>query len=226
MFPVTFVLHLAILLERNRLWLLPGFVILLFLVPGAPGRRKLALRTLIVALGLGNFLGGPLLSGWLLYRVGETATAQVVSTYQTSTQINDHDVVGYNVLIRDGRGDTVASRFEDDEFNIFPPSDFSYPRVGESFGVRILPGYPRDFIMLTDDSSPWTRRYHCDALSLRLSDAEQRFEFARGAVPFRAPYAEAIDAYLAQGCAGDELGSASFRQDRTRALAGEAGMTK
>ena len=214
-------LHLAFFLARNRLWLLPGFVVLLLVVPSMPGRRRLAVQGLIVALGVGNFLGGPLLCGWLLYRVGETATAQVVSTYGTSTQVNDHDVVGYNVLIRDGHGDTFASRFEDDEVNTYPPSDFSYPRVGESFGVRFLPGFPRDFIMLTDDDSPWTRRFHCDALSLRLSDAEQRFEFARGAVPFRMPYAEAIDAFLAQGCAGEEPGPTSFRQDHARAVAGE-----
>ncbi len=179
------------------------------------------MRILIVGLGVGCFLGGPLLCGWLLYRVGQTATAQVVSTYQTSIQANDHDVVGYNVLIRDALGNVFASRFEDDEFNVFPPADVSYPRIGESFGVRFLPGYPRDFIMLTDDDSPWTRRYRCDALSLRLSDAEQRFEFARGAASFRPPYVEAIDAYLAQGCAGDEPGPASFRKERARAMAGE-----
>ncbi len=60
-----------------------------------------------------------------------------------------------------------------------------------------------------------------DALSLRLTGAEQRFDLARGAEPFRMPYATAIDAYLAQGCAGDEPGPASFRQDRTRAWPGQ-----
>ncbi len=219
-------LHLAALLARNRLWLLPGFIVLAFVVPGMVNRRKLAAGSLIVGLGLAIFLGGPLVCGWLLYRVGQTGIGQVVSTYQTSTQINDHDVVGYNVLIRDTQGDVFATRFEDDEFNVFPPSDFSYPRVGESFGVRFLSGFPRDFIMLTDDDSPWTRRYHCDALSLHLSDAEQRYDFARGAEPFRAPYAEAIDAYLAKGCAGVEPGPASFRQDRARALTGQTRATE
>ncbi len=213
-------MHVAVLLARNRLWLLPGFLIVAF-VAGAPGRRRIAARSLIAGLGLANLLGGPLLCGWLLYRVGQTATAQVVGTYQTSVQVNDRDVVGYDVLIRVAGGEVFDSRFEDDEFNVFPPADFSYPRPGESFGVRFLPRFPRDFIILTDDDSPWTRRQRCDALSLRLTGAEQRFDFARGAEPFRMSYAAAIDAYLAQGCAGGEPGPASFRQDRARALAGQ-----
>ena len=212
-------LHVALLLARNRLWLLPGFLVLAFFVAGAPGRRRIDARSLIAGLGLANFLGGPLLCGWLLYRVGQTATAQVVGTYQTSVQVNDRDVVGYDVLIRDAGGEVFDSRFEDDEFNVFPPADFSYPRPGESFGVQFLPRFPRDFIILTDDDSPWTRHQRCDALS--LTGAEQRFDFARGAESFRMPYAAAIDAYLAQGCAGGEPGPASFRQDRARALSGQ-----
>ncbi len=119
-------LHLAGLFARNRWWVSPGFLPLAFFVPSLPGHRKLMVQILVVGLGVGNFLGGPLLCGWLLYRVGQTATAQVVSTYQTSTQINDHDVLGYNVLIRDAHGDVFASRFEDDEFNVFPPADWDW----------------------------------------------------------------------------------------------------
>lgn len=219
-------LHLAFVLARNRWWLLPIFLILPFLVAGTSGRWKVVAWTLIVGLGVGNFLVGPLLCDWLLYRTGQTAAAQVVGTYETSTEINDRDVVGCYVLVRDTRVNVFPSRFEDDEFNILPPSDFSYPRRGESFGVRFLPGFPRDFIILTDDDSPWTRRQRCDVLSLRLSDAEQRFEFARGAQAFRMPYVAAIDAYLDQGCAGPEPSPESFRQERMHALAGQPHLTQ
>ena len=86
--------------------------------------------------------------------MSQTATAQVVGTYQTSVQLNDRYVVGYDVLIRDAGGEIFNSRFEDDEFNVFPPADFSYARPGESFGVRFLPRFPKEFIILTDDDSP------------------------------------------------------------------------
>lgn len=218
---MNLLLHVAVLLARNRLWLLLGCIIFPFLVAGAPGRRRAVTRTLIVGIGLGIFFGGPLLSGWIVYRMGETATAQVVGTYRTSTRINGRDVMGYKILIHDARGDIFASRFEDDEFNVYPPTDFSYPRLGESFGVRMLPGFLRDFVIRTDDRSPWMLRQRCDARSVRLSDAEQRFNAAQGAEPFRMPYAAAIDAYLAQDCAGAEPGPESFRQDRARALAGQ-----
>ncbi len=214
-------LHLVALLARERFWLVPVFVILLVLVPGGRGARTVAGRLLVAALGAGNLLGGPLLSGWLLAREGQAGTAQVVGTYRTWTEVNGHQVVGYHVLIRDEGGTVYESRFADDELNVFPPADFSEPRVGERFYVRFLPGFPRDFVMITDADSPWNRRNRCDVLSLRLSEAERRFGFGGGAVPFRAPYVAAIDAYLAQGCAGEEPGPQTFRDDRAHAVAGE-----
>lgn len=69
------------------------------------------------------------------FRLDEPATGEIIDIYRTCTAINDREVVGYNVLICDAGGSGFASCFEDDEFNVFPPS---------GFGVRFLPGFPRD----------------------------------------------------------------------------------
>ena len=214
-------LHLLAVLARNRLLLLPAFLLLAFCGWGPSPWRRWMWRLAMVACGLGIFFGAPVLSDWLLYRVGQTATAQVTGTYATWTEINDHDVVGYNVLIRVAPDKLVESRFEDDEVNVFPPADFDYPQPNETFDVRYVPGFPRDFIILTDDDSPWARRQRCNDVSLRLTAAQQRYDFAHGAIPYRQPYVAAIDAYLQQGCAGGAEGTASFLNDRARAEAGQ-----
>lgn len=213
-------LHLLAMLARNRILLLPVCLLITF-VGWRPSTRHRWIWTLaIVGSGLGIFVGAPILSDWSLYQLGQTATARVIGTYSTGIKVNDHDVVGYNVLIRTAPDTVVESRFEDDEVNIFPPADFDYPQPDETFDVRYLAGFPRDFVLLTDDDSPWARRQRCNGLSLRLTAAQRQFDFARGASLSRQPYVAAIDAYLQQGCAGDAEGVASFLKDRARAVAG------
>ncbi len=211
--------HVAGVLTRNKFLVIPAFLILGMVGPGA-GRRKFAWRLLVGTLGVVCFFAGPYLVARLLYTVGQTATAQVIDTYATSISANDRNVVGYHVMIRDG-GTILMTRFEDDEFNMYPvPDAFSYPQPGMDFTVRFLRGYPRDFVIVTDDDSPWAHRQRCDALSLRVVEARGKFNFAGGAVAFRAPYVAAIDAYLGQGCAAEAQSAAAFRDDQRRALAG------
>ncbi len=212
-------LHLLAVLARNRNLVLPA--VLLFAFFGwSPAAHRWMWKLAVVGLGLGGFVGTPLLTDWLLYRLGQTATAQVVGHYRTWVEVNDHDVVGYTVLIRTASDGVLESRFEDDEPNVYPATDVSDPQPGETFDVRYLARFPRDFVILSDDDSPWARRQRCDALSLRLTAAHQRFDFAQGAPAYRQPYVAAIDAYLQLGCAGGADGSASFLDDRNRAVDG------
>ena len=217
---MAFLIHLVCLLARHRFLVLPAFLLLAISGGGVSGRHKTGWRWLAGSLAFANFFGSPVLGAWLLYRVGETASAQVTGTFATWVNINDRDVVGYDVLIRQADGKVISTRFEDDEFTLFPPQNFAYPQPDETFGVRYLPGYPRDFVILTDDTSVWTHRQHCYRLSERLTTARQRFAFARGAASFRADYVSTIDGYLAAGCAENAEVGDSYRKDRAWALSG------
>ncbi len=212
-------IHLFAVLTRNRFLVLAAVITLAVLGSGLR-RRRAAWAALAGVAGLACFFAGPYLNAALLYRIGQTATAQVTGTFATWINDNDRDVKGYNVVIRQA-DDIISTYFEDDELNLYPvPGSFAYPQPNESFTVRVLPGFPRDFVIVTDDDSPWARRQRCNGLSLRMSEAQQRFNFADGAAAFRAPYAAAIDDYLGHGCQTRAEAIQSFREDRQRAMAG------
>lgn len=212
--------HVVCLLARHRFLVLVASLLLAVSGGAAFGRLRVRWGLLVGMTAFTNFIGSPLLGAWLLYSFGQPAAAQVTGTYTTWININDRDVVGYNVMIRQTDGKVISTRFEDDEFNMFPPESFAQPQPDETFDVRYLPDFPRDFIIVTNDASVWAHRQHCYLLSERLTTAEQRFKFARGAAPFRQPYALTIDGYLAGGCAENAEVVDQYRKDQARALSG------
>ena len=74
------------------------------------------------------------------------------------------------------------------------------PRPGEKFNVRYLLSFPRDFVIITNDDSPWARGLACNSLEQRVFEAERKYEFGDHAPAYRNPYADAIEAAIAGGC--------------------------
>ena len=133
----------------------------------------------IVALILEMFFG----NSWadrLLYRYGTAAAATITDRYGTSVQYNNHNVVGYHVLIRTPRGDTVSTGFEDDDFNVYPPHNATtYPGESDIFTVRYLPILPSEFVIVSDDGSPWGRARRCAEMQRRHDAAISLAKFSR-----------------------------------------------
>jgi len=50
-------------------------------------------------------------------------------------------------------------------------------RPGEKFKVRYLLSFPRDFVIITNDDSPWARGLACNSLEQRVFEAERKYEF-------------------------------------------------
>jgi hypothetical protein len=140
----------------------------------------------IVALGLNMFFG----SGWadrLLHHYGTAAAATITDSYGTSTQYNNHDVMGYHVLIRTPGGKTVATHFEDDDFNVYPPhNETRYPGEGDIFTVRYLSRFPGDFVIISDDDSPWAHAGRCAELRRTRDAAVNRARFSGNAADLAA----------------------------------------
>ncbi len=130
-------IHLVSLLARHRFLVLAAFLLAVF-----------------SGTTFTNFVGSPPLGAWLLYCFGQTAEAQVTGNYATLINTNDRNVIGYNVIVRQADGHVISTAFED-EFNIFPPQSCAYPQPDETFDVRYLPDFSRDFVIVTDDASVW-----------------------------------------------------------------------
>lgn len=72
------------------------------------------------------------------------------------TSNNDHNVRGYDGLIKKLDGTVVQAGFEDDDFNVYPShNETIYPGGGDQFNVRYLEHFPQDFVILSEHGSPW-----------------------------------------------------------------------
>ncbi len=149
-----------------------------------------ALRPAAIALAAGvsiyvvaNLIVGTQVADRLVYHGGVPASAVVTGHFATSTQYNNHDVVGYDVLFRAASGRLVKTSFEDDDFNVYPfHNSETYPEVGDRFTVRYLPQHPSRFIIVGDDGSPWARGLRCSALGGKVEEAARRHGYAPGDV--------------------------------------------
>ncbi|MGI4832476.1 MAG: hypothetical protein ACRYFK_03345 [Janthinobacterium lividum] len=161
-----------------------------------------------------NVFFGSLGASSLVYRAGASGRGEVISSYATSTQANHHDVVGYRVLLRTQAGQTVQTSFEDDDFNVYPPANSArYPGVGTAFTARYLPDYPQDFVIVTNDNSPYAHQLGCDRLLDSLHAARRTHEFDRGNAANKQAYRALIHRVLAQGCYTDSLDRREYYGD-------------
>ncbi|WP_158817121.1 hypothetical protein [Methylocapsa sp. S129] len=216
--------HILFLMAKHRFLFVPlSFAIAFGL--GWPlsrliGRHARVFALVVIAAFL-NIFFGPDLSAYVLYKRGETGSAQITGTFATSTQYNNHDVVGYNILIKTAEGKIVETSFEDDDFNLYPaPDGFVYPQPGDQFNVRYLRTFPQDFVIVADDDSPWARRRKCDGLRETLLEAKRKFDFDNAGSTYRSLYIAAIRTFVDDKCYDDDDDRRAYEQDIENAQAG------
>ena len=202
-------LHLALLVLRHGFLMLfvgilgPVAIGVLLARAGRQAKPRpgpIAWGIPVVAALVANLVFGSALSTRLLHRFGTSAAATVTGSYGTSVQYNNHDVVGHHVMLRGPDGRAVATSFEDDDFNVYPPHNATtYPGTGDVFTVRYLRRFPGDFTILADDDSPWAKRRRCRSLAEAVAQAAQRAVFSRAAADHAAWLAASRGA-AAAGC--------------------------
>jgi hypothetical protein len=191
---LDFPAHALFLAANHRFLLIAVPFGAIFLLP----RKLSALTWLLVML---NVFFGTYISSYALYNVGVTGPAQITSTYDTSTVYNNRYVIGYKVQIKTADGTIVETSFEDEDFNQYPGSNtFVTPRPGDKFNVRYLPTFPQDFVIITNDDSPWAQRLACRPLEQRVFEAERKYEFGDRSLTYRDPFIQAIEIAIAAGC--------------------------
>lgn len=153
-----------------------------FLGPMLFGKIKVRWKALLVVVLIANLILGSDLKVILLHQFGVAAAATITAAHQTGNLYNDHDVVAYDVLIRSPDHGTLASSFEDDDFNVYPwHNATAYPGRGDVFTVRYLPHFTSDFAILADDGSPWATALRCVSVQQDVVQAEGRAGFSNSA---------------------------------------------
>ena len=169
----------------------------------AQGRTSAAWMLTVsgVALGLVSIMFGPWISSDLVYMAGRSASAVITGTYGTGSQYNSHDVLGHNVLIRTTPGHVTQTRFSSDQFNVYPSHNATtYPGQGAVFTVRYLPHFPKVFVIVANDDSPFARSLRCGALLDKLQEAQKRSDFAGGAEPYASALRRVRGESVSAGC--------------------------
>jgi hypothetical protein len=118
-------------------------------------RRFAIFFAILPVLGFLNAFFGTEIAADVLHGFGEKGSATITGSHDTSTIYNDHDVVGYHVLLSTADDKVVETSFEDDDFNIYPPKNsVVYPGIGDHFSVYYLRSFPEDFVIVDNDDSP------------------------------------------------------------------------
>ncbi len=191
------------------------------------GLRLLGLppRAYLLAAIIGGILVlifGSSLAVWMVHFVGEKGSATITGTFATRVRHNNHEVVGYNVLIRTAKGKIVETSFQDDDFNVYPPKNsVRYPDVSDHFTVYYIRQFPQDFIIVDNDDSPWAINLRCLTLDNEREEAREKYEFEQDNPSYRAAYIAEIQKFISGGCASNQDALEAFRQDIRNVLAGQ-----
>lgn len=185
------------------------------------GRFAIFFAAIPVLAFLNAFFGTDI-AAYVMHDFGEKGTATITGNYDTSTVYNNHNVAGYHVLLKTADGRVVETSFEDDDFNIYPPKNsVIYPGVGDHFSVYYLRGFPKDFVIVDNDDSPWANALRCRRLNKDMQEANAKYEFDRSSERYRAAYIDAINKLLAKKCVDDDDEVQAFHHDIENIEAGK-----
>jgi hypothetical protein len=166
------------------------------------------LRIALIALLVGSFVMmitmmvvGPTIVSKLIHLSGSAGEGVITDEQQTSEMYNSQYVSLLSAVLKTRTGQVVETSFKDSDFNVWPTDNVTrYPSIGQHFTTRYLPGYPDEFVIVSDDDSDYAKSLRCGNLNSALASARKRNTFA-GSVPvFQRRLAEAERAAQAGGC--------------------------
>jgi hypothetical protein len=152
-----------------------------------------------------NIFIGSGLAANILYRTGEKGTATITGSHDTGSRYNNRRVRAHNVLIKTSENNVVESYFEDDYFIVYPwANQVRYPGPNIAFTVHYLRSFPEDFVIVSDDDSPWASLLRCAKLKQRLNEAKAKYDFDPTSGPYRLAYVDSIHQYIDDKCYSGE----------------------
>jgi hypothetical protein len=92
--------------------------------------------------------------------------------------------------------------------------------VGDHFNVQYLKAFPQDFIIVSNDDSPWAAHLRCSDLGIRMAQAMAKYNFAPETSAYRTEYVDASQAYLSGNCCSSDNEKQQVQQQIADAKAG------
>ena len=181
---------------------------LVFILVGLAVGRAIARRKrhpgwhLLVApfffFGIVNIFTGSIFNALFLNAVGQTGTAVVTHSEETSSTLNDQAIWAYDAVLKTADGRDVVTGFNTMTASIYPISnEILIPPEGEVFVVKYVPGFPRN-IAIMRDLSPYGKVYRIGRARGPVDRAANQLAASPNNAAFIAEYRKALTTFLAK----------------------------
>lgn len=189
-------------LAHHPIWSLP-LLVLFFSGLGvtlAIGRKNMAWFGLIVVgvlLAMANVFLGHFVNALFLNANGVTGSAVIVHSEQTNSTLNDNYIWDYDAVLRTADGQDVPFTFDTMTASIYPiRNEILIPPEGEVFKVKYVPGFPRNVVILSDESDYGRKRQIAEDLQ-PVEKAAAQLAFSPSNPAFIEEYRHALQKFIA-----------------------------
>jgi hypothetical protein len=145
-----------------------------------------------------NIFTAHIFNALFLEAFGVEGTAVITQSEETSSTLNDQSVWAYDAVMKTADGADVVTQFDTMSASIYPITNaILIPPKGETFVVRYIPGFPRNFVIMRD-LSPYGRKYLLNEDRKPVEKAAAQFAASPGNKAFIAEYREALTTFIAK----------------------------
>jgi hypothetical protein len=149
-----------------------------------------------ILLGGINAFTGHIVNSLFLNAFGVRGSGVIVHSRETNTMLNYQYVWEHDVVLKTVDGQDVATAFTTDTSSIYPVrNEILIPPEGETFVVKYVPGFERNFVIMSDESEYGKERLiRADLEPVKKAEAQVAVNPANRA--FVEEYRGALQAFL------------------------------
>ena len=128
--------------------------------------------------------------------MGERGEAVIVKAEETNSTLNEQYIWRYEAVLRTAEGRDVEVVFHTNTASLWPLENaIRIPARDQPFVVKYTPGFPRNFVILTNESPHGIAQARASARE-RVEVAARKLHFSPGNADFRADYRRELEAWL------------------------------
>lgn len=147
-------------------------------------------------LGMLNIFTGQWLNAAFLNAAGVHGTAVIVDSRRTDAMLNNQHIWDYHVVLRTADGEDVTTGFSSLSATIWPIRNaILVPPQGETFVVKYVPGFERNIVIMSDESSYGKRRLLAEAQA-PVERARRMLEVSPANPDFMSEYRQTLRGFI------------------------------
>ncbi|MDH1487242.1 hypothetical protein N5E70_21015, partial [Stenotrophomonas sp. GD03712] len=159
-------------------------------------RRSPVYAIVVFPLAMLNIFLGSFLNATFLNAVGERGVAVIVKAEETNSTLNEQYIWRYEAVLRTAEGRDVEVVFHTNTAAMWPlENTIRIPAQDQPFVVKYTPGFPRNFVILTNESPHGIAQARASARE-RVEVAARKLHFSPGNTDFRADYRRELQTWL------------------------------